>query len=329
MRFGLPAVTVVALGSLALMGVGCGSNSPATGGTPHSDGGGGSDGRADRPAGDAPETGIGGAAGSATGDGAAGAGTIGDAAPDSRTDGSTDISTDMAGDASDAATDARGDGAASDGAGASTSDGSGEPVSMPCTAAGACDPFDPTSCGPKVCAVGLDGNTACVAGAASPKGLGAACATRTECAGGLDCVTIGTDPAPTCQRMCPRGSIGFCGGEYRCTNFIVGCIQYCRLRDAPCDIYAQDCAGAGMACTLSVDGETGARYTGCRPAGTAARGDRCDQGATCGKGLVCVREGGVSTCRQVCTGDGGGVPCLAAGETCSGVTSTYQISFCH
>jgi hypothetical protein len=324
MRFGVVAMNVLAVGLLAFA-AGCGSNSPASEGTNHADA---SDGRAeaaDAPA-ELPFTGGGGAGGSASGDGAAG---IGDAAGDPTTDLASGPSRDGVADGSDssAASDVAGDGASGDGADASVADGGDGPVSMPCMAAGACDPFDPTSCGSKVCAVGLDGNTSCVTGAASPKGLGASCASRAECAGGLDCVTIGTDPAPTCQRMCPRGSIGFCGGEYRCTSFLAGCIQYCQLRDPPCDIYAQDCAGAGTACSLSIDGETGARYTGCRPAGTAARGDSCD-GATCGKGLLCVREGGVSTCRQICTGDAGALPCLAAGETCSGLTSTYQISYC-
>jgi hypothetical protein len=323
MRVGLRALIV----SLLLAGAaGCGSDSPA-GGAHRSDGGGGSDGgdgaAGDARGDDAASAGAGGAGASASGDGASGSGGAAvDAAADSAPDVAGDSVADVAGDGRDAG-DAPGDG----GSDASVTDGSGEPVSMPCMAAGACDPFDPTSCGAQICAVGLDGNTACVAGAASPKGLGAACTTRAECAGGLDCVTIGTDPAPSCQRMCPRGSIGFCGGEYRCTNFIVGCIQFCRLRDPPCDIYAQNCADAAMACTLSVDSETGARYTGCRPAGTAARGDRCD-GAACGKGLLCVREGGVSTCRQICTGDGGAAPCLAAGETCSGLTSTYQVTYC-
>jgi hypothetical protein len=210
----------------------------------------------------------------------------------------------------------------------SGADAAAERISMPCVAPGACDPFDPVSCGAKICAVQGDGNTACVTGAATLKTLGAACASRLECAAGLDCVRIGNDPATTCQRMCPRGSIGFCGGEYRCTDFIVGCIQYCILRDLPCDIYAQNCADPGRACALSVDSETGARYTGCRPAGTGARGDRCDTGVTCGKGLLCVRESGVSACHQICTGDGGAVPCTAVGETCSGLTSTYQVTYC-
>jgi hypothetical protein len=226
--------------------------------------------------------------------------------------------------ASDAGSDAR---AGADLGGDVAGDAGDERVSMPCVAPGACDPFSPTACGAELCAVGLDGNTTCIAGTGALKGPGATCTTRNECADGLDCVRLGDDPGTTCQRMCPRGSIGFCGGELRCTDFIVGCIQYCRPRDLPCDIYAQNCADPGKACALSVDGETGVRYTGCRPAGTAARGDRCEA-VTCGKGLLCVRDAGISTCRQICTGDGGALPCQAAGETCSGLTSTYQITYC-
>jgi hypothetical protein len=321
MRIGVAMIVAAVL----LGPAGCGGDSPAGTGVGRGDGGAGREGGGDAPADmrgdDVPASG---GAGSSAGDAAGGSGGTGVAAAGGST---ADAAGGSMGDAANAAdaSDARGE---DGGADASMMDAGGEPVSMSCVAAGACDPFDPTSCGAKVCAIGLDGNTTCVTGVASPKGLGTACASRAECAGGLDCVSIGADPTTRCTRMCPRGSIGFCGGESRCTSFIAGCIQYCQLRDPPCDIYAQDCAGAGLACSLSVDGETGARYTGCRPAGTAARGDRCDQGATCGKGLLCVREGAVSTCRQICTGDGGASPCLAVGETCSGMTSTYQITYC-
>jgi hypothetical protein len=207
-------------------------------------------------------------------------------------------------------------------------DAPAEPVSMACTAPGTCDPFDPAACGAQVCRVQQDGNTACVAAAATLKGAGASCTFTNECGDGLDCIQIGDDPGPTCQRTCPKGSLGFCGGEQRCTNFFVGCVQFCRPRDVPCDIYAQNCADTTRACAPTTDSETGERYTGCRPAGPGARGDRCDT-AACAKGLICVREAGVSTCRQVCTGgDAGALPCTGAGETCSGLTSTYQITYC-
>jgi hypothetical protein len=325
MRFGVRISALLVFGVL-LSSAGCGSNSPATGGLPH-DGSAGNERGVDAPA-DVPVTGAGGQAGAAVGDAAAGTGGANaDAAHDGVGGVSGDAALETAGEVPSGSVDARVDGTAGDSVDGTGTDGGGEPVSMPCMAAGACDPFDPTSCGAKLCAVGGDGNTSCITAAATLKGLGATCTTREQCAGGLDCVIIGADPAATCQRMCPRGSIGFCGGEYRCTSLLAGCVQYCRLRDVPCDIYAQDCAAAGTACSLSVDSETGARYTGCRSAGTAARGDRCET-ATCGKGLLCVREGSVSTCRQICTGDGGAAPCLAAGETCSGLTSTYQIAYC-
>jgi hypothetical protein len=193
-------------------------------------------------------------------------------------------------------------------------DAPAEKVSMPCMAPGSCDPFDPSPavCGAQVCRVQQDGNTACEAAAATLKAAGATCTFTNECGDGLDCVQIGDDPGFTCQRTCPKGSIGFCGGELRCTSFFVGCVQFCRPRDVPCDVYAQNCADSRHTCTTSVDSETGDRYTGCRAFGPGARGDRCD-GTACGKGLLCVREAGVSTCRQVCTGDGGALPCAGAG----------------
>jgi hypothetical protein len=206
-------------------------------------------------------------------------------------------------------------------------DTAGDRVSMACTAPGGCDPFDPAACGAQLCRVQADGNTACIAGAATLKQAGAACTFTNECADGLDCIQIGDDPGFTCQKTCPKGSLGFCGGELRCTSFFTGCVQFCRPRDVPCDIYAQNCADTTKACALSLDSETGERYTGCRPAGPGARGDRCET-VVCGKGLLCVRENGVSTCRQVCTGDGGALPCTGVGETCAGLTSTYQITYC-
>jgi hypothetical protein len=243
-----------------------------------------------------------------------------DRAPDATSDAAPDLAPEARGDAADAPEIE----AAAD---ATSGDAAGERVSMACTAPGACDPFDPAACGAQICRVQLDGNTACVPGAATLKQAGAACASTTECGDGLDCVQLGDDPGFTCRRTCPKGSLGFCGGDLRCTNTFGGCVQFCLPRDLPCDIYVQNCADPSRACTLSIDSETGERYTGCRPAGPGARGDRCES-VVCGKGLLCVREGGVSTCRQICTGDGGALPCTAAGETCSGLTSTYQITYC-
>jgi hypothetical protein len=323
--------------SLLVVLAGCASDSPAGAGAGPGDGGDASeagdvagettasDGRDAPAAEDQRESSDARDAPTASADGADG-GTSGDAAKEG---GEGDAGIEAGKDAGNDAQAGAADAADGDGAADAAIDGAAERVSMPCVAAGACDPFVATSCGARVCAVGPDGNTMCIAGSASPKGLGAACASPGECAGGLDCVSLGADTTLTCQRMCPRGSLGFCGGDYRCTDFIVGCIQYCRLRDVPCDIYAQNCADARTACALSLDTETGERYTGCRPAGPGARGERCDQGGACGKGLLCVRESGVSTCRQICTGDGGALPCLAAGETCSGLTSTYHVTYCH
>lgn len=231
----------------------------------------------------------------------------------------TDVARDAAMDGSTTPPDAQAD--------ISGTDTAPDLVSMPCVAPGGCDPFDPAACGAQRCEPGLDGNYSC-ASTKGTKAAGAACAARAECAGGLDCVRLGDDPATTCTRMCPRGSIGFCGGELRCSEFIVGCVQYCRARPTPCDVYAQNCASPADACTLATDPETRALYTGCRPAGTATRGQSCAVDA-CARGLLCVREAGVALCRQICTGDGGALPCLAANEACTGLTSTARITYCH
>jgi len=215
-------------------------------------------------------------------------------------------------------------GPAPDGSGAD-----GGPVSMPCMATGACDPFDPGSCPGETCHPGTSG-TECVpystAGAE-----GDACASGAECGPGLLCLSFGGSAGFTCHRMCPNGSIGFCAGGKACIGTIGTdtCIRICRPIPAPCDIFAQDCSDSTDTCTLASNPETGEPYTGCRPAGTQGAGDPCGGAdGTCGHGLMCIRTDMVAACHQVCGPDGGTPTCSIAGESCSGFARTWMVPYC-
>jgi hypothetical protein len=48
----------------------------------------------------------------------------------------------------------------------------------------------------------------------------------------------------------------------------------------------------------------------------------------CARGLVCIREGSSSTCKQVCGPDGGTPACTFAGEVCTGFARTWGVSYC-
>ena len=206
-------------------------------------------------------------------------------------------------------------------------------VSMPCTAAGACDPFLVTSCpAGQLCQPAVDGGTGCITGAATLLAEGATCTFGDECTPGTLCLNFGD--GFKCQRMCPAGAIGFCAGETRCFGTIGDtCIRICRPRAAPCNIYVQDCADPADTCTLATDPETGARYTGCRPAGTQGHLAACGGGAgACGHGLICINEsvdgGTAARCRFVCGADGGTPACTAAGEACTGFARSWSVPYC-
>lgn len=202
-------------------------------------------------------------------------------------------------------------------------------VSMPCMATGACDPFAADSCAAGFsCRPNISMRTECQAIAPDAKVEGAVCTSGGDCQPGLLCLDFGT--GLTCNRMCPQGSLGFCGGEDRCFGTIGDvCVQVCRPRPEPCNIYLQDCPRSADACAFATDPETREPYTGCRLAGTAAHGAACGgTDGACARGLVCIRTAGVSTCKQVCGPDGGTPACTFAGETCSGFARTWGVPYC-
>lgn len=205
------------------------------------------------------------------------------------------------------------------------SDGGG-PVSMPCTAVGACDPFDPTSCGAQVCRTGTMG-IACY-DATTPAHLeGETCTAPAQCVAGTICLDFGA--GFHCERMCPAGSIGACGEDRACIGTIGDeCVQICRPFAEPCDIYAQDCVDPADTCTLARHPETTAPYTACRPAGPRASGQTCGGGeGACGNDLICISASGVTACRQPCD-PAAVVDECATGEACTGMSRTWGVGYC-
>lgn len=201
-------------------------------------------------------------------------------------------------------------------------------VSMPCTAMGACDPFDTTSCPlGEGCLMSATG-TACMALASTLALVGEACTLPNGCERGALCLSFAAEGF-RCHRMCPEGSIGFCGGAATCSGTLGDpCVQVCRALPARCDIYAQDCADPALACSLAENFETGERYTGCRVPGTNVEGAACGGGmGACAEGLVCVSLAGANTCHRVCREDGG-FPMCTAPETCVGRTGGWGVTFC-
>ncbi len=205
------------------------------------------------------------------------------------------------------------------------------PVSMPCTAAGTCDPFDPTACpSGESCRPSTTMGVTCQATTASPAAENAPCASPQDCQQGLLCLDFGAGAGFTCQRMCPDGSIGFCGDGRACIGTLGGpCIRVCRPIAAPCDIYAQDCPDSADTCTFARNPETLAPYTGCLAAGTQASGDPCSgMAGTCDHGLVCIRDAdGQPRCHQVCS-PSGTPSCTDATQSCVGMARTWMVSYC-
>ncbi|MDQ3036682.1 MAG: hypothetical protein M3Y87_30095, partial [Myxococcota bacterium] len=198
--------------------------------------------------------------------------------------------------------------------------------SMPCTATGACDPFDPTSCGAQACRRGSMG-AECMAVDAAPRAVGEACEFPEQCVAGTMCLNFGD--GFHCSRMCPDGSVGFCGDGFVCTGTIGDfCVQICRPLPARCDIYAQDCADPDDTCTFATDPERELSYTGCRPAGPRGAGETCGGGSgTCGHDLVCIRIDTATSCRQPCNPDAPVDEC-PTGQACTGFARTWMVGYC-
>ena len=203
----------------------------------------------------------------------------------------------------------------------------GGPVSMPCMAAGACDPFDGSSCpsGEK-CSVTSMGAACVTLTMDPPLAAGAPCAVDADCGPLLWCVSFGEF---VCTPMCANGSIGQCGDGLACIGTVgeETCARVCRPIPARCNIYTQDCGDPGLMCTFTTNPESGENYTGCRDNGTLGRDEPCggDLGR-CERGFVCIRQDGATTCRQVC-GIEGGEPTCETG-LCTGLARTWGVPYC-
>ncbi|TAK05323.1 hypothetical protein EPO33_05155 [Patescibacteria group bacterium] len=203
------------------------------------------------------------------------------------------------------------------------------PVSMPCMATGACDPFESTSCGPGRACRPEPGGTACGPVSAMPVREGGACSTVANCEAGTQCLDFSDGVGYRCHRLCPQGSIGFCAVGDACSGSIGdACVRACRPLAERCDIYAQDCPDPADTCTLATNLETDEHYTGCHPAGSRLHGETCGgSSGSCDHSMICVRDAGAttSTCRWVCDGF-----CPEAGEACTGrLTSWPGVQYCH
>jgi hypothetical protein len=204
-------------------------------------------------------------------------------------------------------------------------------VSMPCTAAGACDPFLETSCGAGMaCRPGAMGApTACAMLSSTVRMRGEDCTASSQCVGGTACLDFGD--GLRCQELCPMGSIGDCTTGFVCTGSITGadpCIQVCRPLPERCNIYVQDCADPMDACTFASNAETGERYTGCRPAGTRTDGQPCGgTSGSCARGLVCITESGTSSCHYACDPAVMPTSCPAM-QACTGTARSWGVGYC-
>jgi hypothetical protein len=169
--------------------------------------------------------------------------------------------------------------------------------------------------------------TACAPVASPAAAAGEPCTFGNQCEAGTACLDFGA--GFHCERYCPNGSIGFCGASSVCNGTIGDvCVRLCRPLPTPCDIYAQDCAGAGETCTLVRNGETDFPYTGCRPAGTRLRFESCGAaGEVCAFDLICIRAGTASTCHEPCDPMAAPDTC-PAGETCTGFARTWMVGYC-
>jgi hypothetical protein len=201
----------------------------------------------------------------------------------------------------------------------------------PCTPAGACNPFETGKCTATQSCRPDTAGSACQPLNSPILGEGQACpatADQFACAVGLLCTDFGG--GATCARLCPKDTVGLCPSGQACTGVIAGesCVQICRPFPAPCDALAQDCPDAADTCAPATHPETGAAYTGCRPAGPRSRGQTCGGNlGACGHGLVCLSTARTATCREICD-PAGSRACSDAKQSCTGLSTLYQLPFC-
>lgn len=137
-----------------------------------------------------------------------------------------------------------------------------------------------------------------------------------DCAPGLACRG---DADPRCLAFCARqpdtcSSADICLFSEDLDGDLSADVRFCaRL----CDVLAQDCGQAGIACYPTRDGEV------CAPEGAGSlprtEGQSCDFANSCAEGLGCFRVGTSPdwSCFKVCDAGGGGGPACASNQVCN------------
>lgn len=157
----------------------------------------------------------------------------------------------------------------------------------------------------------------CVPETADEPGRGEVCGGG-QCESGLVCVTTGT--VARCGQICDRDATAPCaalGADYDCSGITTTNWGVCRQLPPACDPVTQAPCAADQACQ-TIRRVNGTFEFRCRAPGTGTAGQRCEN-AGCVRGLMCVREEGVSLCRQACVV--GGDPC-PMGLACAGTVLT-------
>ncbi len=159
----------------------------------------------------------------------------------------------------------------------------------------------------------------CAPELATDPGLGEVCGGG-DCQAGLVCVNTGT--VARCGTVCDRVSGAPCsamGADYDCTSVLTTNWGVCRQLPPACDPVTLAPCAADQACQ-PVRRASGAFEFRCRAPGIGTAGQRCENSG-CVRGLMCVREEGVSLCRQACVD--GGDPC-PMGLACNGTVLMTQ-----
>lgn len=180
--------------------------------------------------------------------------------------------------------------------------------------------------------VTVDGATTCQSAGSAP--LAGLCSGSSDCAPGLACL------GAICHSFC--GEPSDCGGTApACFQVMLGadpvkgwsaCSIACNPADPPNAAGAKGFlpCPAGMTC-YSLDASVGPRgSTSCYPAGTAPEGAACMAGDDCAAGLVCLNEGGSSSCRPMCLVGQSQCNCLSFSEPTYAATANaiLEVGFC-
>jgi hypothetical protein len=203
---------------------------------------------------------------------------------------------------------------------------------VPTDPGGECDPFgqdcpqseegDAQQCIP------VNGVPTCVTMRAEVAGEDEPCEGAPDCGPGMTCINWSDGRGQLCTVMCQRDSGEPCGPQKSCSSWIQSneAIGLCAPLPDTCDIYAQDCA-QGEACTFGRDPDTNDPIFVCEAAGDQGDGELCSNGnGRCQAGLICIREeDDMSRCHRVCPEDDA---VCDNEQTCSGRSSTWQVTFC-